>query len=237
MQIDELNSPNNPDDQLILSHEEIEKFPKSFYTHAEAIFHLQEVGIEIKQTRVAEWIGVSRANVSQVVGRMQNSGLIKLNDSLELTDTGLCLAKCISRRHRITERFLSEVLDLPWDKVYEETSRWENVLSPVTEKAMLKLLGYPNTGPFGNPIPYSNYQEKKMDNLLNVESNKKYSIEKITEELKKDASMIDFLQTHEMLPGTEVVVADAGDYSITISTNKSDYFGIDKFIAKRVFVS
>ena len=237
MQIDELNSPNNPDDQLILSHEEIEKFPKSFYTHAEAIFHLQEVGIEIKQTRVAEWIGVSRANVSQVVGRMQNSGLIKLNDSLELTDTGLCLAKCISRRNRITERFLSEVLNLPWDKVYEETSRWENVLSPVTEKAMLKLLGYPNTGPFGNPIPYSNYQEKKMDNLLNVESNKKYSIEKITEELKKDASMIDFLQTHEMLPGTEVVVADAGDYSITISTNKSDYFGIDKFIAKRVFVS
>ena len=237
MQIDELNSPNNPDDQLILSHEEIEKFPKSFYTHAEAIFHLQEVGIEIKHTRVAEWIGVSRANVSQVVGRMQNSGLIKLNDSLELTDTGLCLAKCISRRHRITERFLSEVLNLPWDKVYEETSRWENVLSPVTEKAMLKLLGYPNTGPFGNPIPYSNYQEKKMDNLLNVESNKKYSIEKITEELKKDASMIDFLQTHEMLPGTEVVVADAGDYSITISTNKSDYFGIDKFIAKRVFVS
>ena len=76
---------------------------------------------------------------------MQNSGLIKLNDSLELTDTGLCLAKCISRRHRITERFLSEVLNLPWDKVYEETSRWENVLSPVTEKAMLKLLGYPNT--------------------------------------------------------------------------------------------
>ena len=237
MQIDELNSPNSPDDQLILSHEEIEKFPKSFYTHAEAIFHLQEVGIEIKQTRVAEWIGVSRANVSQVVGRMQNSGLIKLNDNLELTDTGLCLAKCISRRHRITERFLSEVLNLPWDKVYEETSRWENVLSPVTEKAMLKLLGYPKTGPFGNPIPYSNYQEKKMDNLLNVESNKKYSIEKITEELKKDASMIDFLQTHEMLPGTEVVVADAGDYSITISTNKSDYFGIDKFIAKRVFVS
>ena len=237
MQIDELNSPNSPDDQLILSHEEIEKFPQSFYTHAEAIFDLQEVGIEIKQTRVAEWIGVSRANVSQVVGRMQNSGLIKLNDSLELTDSGLCLAKCISRRHRITERFLSEVLNLPWDKVYEETSRWENVLSPVTEKAMLKLLGYPNTGPFGNPIPYSNYQEKKMDNLLNVESNKKYSIEKITEELKKDASMIDFLQTHEMLPGTEVFVADAGDYSITISTNKSDYFGIDKFIAKRVFVS
>ena len=237
MQIDDLNSQNSSNKDQILSYEEIEKFPKSFYTHAEAIFHLKEVGIEIKQTRVAEWLSVSRANVSQVVGRMQNSGLIEFSDDLKLTETGECLAMNISRRHRITERFLSEVLNLPWDQVYEETSRWENVLSPITEKAMLKMLGYPKTGPFGNPIPYSNYQEKNMVSLLNVESNKTYSIEKITEELKKDSSMIDFLQTHEMVPGSTINVADAGDYSITISTNKNDYFGIDQFIAKRVFVT
>ena len=237
MQIDELNTPNSNSDDSILTHEEVEKFPKSFYTHAEAIFHLQEVGIDIKQTRVAEWLGVSRANVSQVVGRMQNSGLIRINDNLELTDTGLCLAKCISRRHRITERFLSEVLNLPWDQVYKETSRWENVLSPVTEKEMLKMLGNPKTGPFGNPIPHSRYQEKNMKNLLNVETNKTYFIEKITEELKRDLTMIDFLQSHEMLPGSKLNVADAGDFSITISTNGNDFFGVDKFIAKRVFVS
>ena len=45
----------------------------------------------------------------------------------------------ISRRHRIVERFLSEVLDLPWEQVYKETKKWENVLSPVTEEAMLKF--------------------------------------------------------------------------------------------------
>mgnify|MGYP001213877160 FL=1 len=123
MQIDDLNSQNISNEDQILTYEEIEKFPKSFYTHAEAIFHLKEVGIEIKQTRVAEWLGVSRANVSQVVGRMQNSGLIEFNDDLKLTKTGECLAKNIARRHRITERFLSEILNLPWDEVYEETSR------------------------------------------------------------------------------------------------------------------
>ena len=100
------------------------------------------------------------------------------------------IAKNIARRHRITERFLSEILNLPWDQVYEETSRWENVLSPITEKAMLKMLGYPKTGPFGNPIPYSNYQEKSMLSLLNVESNKTYSIEKITEELNFQINFI-----------------------------------------------
>ena len=77
----------------ILSQEEIEKFPHSFYSHAEAILHLSEVGIDIKQTRVADWLDVSRANVSQVVGRMQNSGLIEFQDDLKLTSKGLYLAQ------------------------------------------------------------------------------------------------------------------------------------------------
>ena len=151
---------NNPN---IFAQSEIEKLPNSFYSHAEAIFHLSEVGIEVKQTRVAEWLGFSRANVSQVIGRMQNSGLIEFSDELKLTKKGDYLAKMIARRHRIIERFLSEVLNLPWEQVYEETKKWENVLSSVTEDAMLKVLGNPKTGIFGNPIPYSNYFEGPMN--------------------------------------------------------------------------
>ena len=215
----------------------IENFPVSFFSHAEAIFHLKEAGIELKKTRVADWLGSSRANVSQVIGRMQNSGLVDFGEDLELTQAGLCLAKIVSRRHRITERFLSEVLNLPWEDVYKESSRWENIFSPTTEKAMLEILGNPTTGPFGNPIPYSNYKEKDMMRILDVDTKKTYSIEKITEELKRDSGTISFLQNHNMVPGSKVTVADSGDFSITISVNKNEYFGIDKFIAKRVFVA
>jgi len=221
----------------ILSQEEIEKFPHSFYSHGEAILHLSEVGIDIKQTRVADWLDVSRANVSQVVGRMQNSGLIEFQDNLKLTSKGLYLAQIISRRHRITERFLSEVLNLTWDKVYEETRKWENVLSPITEKAMLEILGNPTTCPFGNPIPHSGYKASDMMNLLEVESNKRYSIEKITEELKKDNEMIQFLQDQEIIPGTIINVLDSNNFSITVSTSNDKYFGLDQFIAERVYVS
>ena len=225
----------------IVSHERdgqelIENFPISFFSHAEAIYHLQEVGIELKKTRVADWLESSRANVSQVIGRMQNSGLVSFGEDLKLTEKGLCLAKIITRRHRITERFLSEVLNLPWNDVYEESSRWENILSPTTEKAMLEILGNPTTGPYGNPIPYSGYKEKEMYRLLDVDSKKTYYIEKITEELKRDSAMIAFLQSHHMVPGTKVSIADTGDFSITISTDKNNYFGIDKYIAKRVYV-
>ena len=225
---------NNPN---IFAQSEIEKLPNSFYSHAEAMFHLSEVGIEVKQTRIAEWLGFSRANVSQVIGRMQNSGLIEFSDQLKLTKKGDYLAKMIARRHRIIERFLSEVLNLPWEQVYEETKKWENVLSSVTEDAMLKVLGNPKTGIFGNPIPYSSYFEGPMDKLCDVDTNKKYSIIKISEELKRDSEVISFLKTNNILPGNKIFISNTNKYSLTVRITKGDFFGLDQYIAKRVFVS
>ena len=221
----------------IFAQSEIEKLPNSFYSHAEAIFHLSEVGIEVKQTRVAEWLGFSRANVSQVIGRMQNSGLIEFSDELKLTKKGDYLAKMIARRHRIVERFLSEVLKLPWEQVYEESKKWENVLSSVTEDAMLKVLGNPKTGIFGNPIPYSNYFEGPMNRLCDVDTNKKYSIIKISEELKRDSEVIFFLKKNNILPGNKIFISNTNKYSLTVSITKDNFFGLDQYIAKRVFVS
>ena len=111
------------------------------------------------------------------------------------------------------------------------------MLSPVTEEAMLEILGNPTTCPFGNPIPHSGYKASDMMNLLEVESNKRYSIEKITEELKKDNEMIQFLQDQEIIPGTIINVLDSNNFSITVSTSNDKYFGLDQFIAERVYVS
>ena len=143
----------------------------------------------------------------------------------------------VARRHRIVERFLSEILNLPWDQVYVETKKWENVLSSITEDAMLKILGNPKTGLFGNPIPYSNYFEGPMDRLYDVDTNKKYSIVKISEELKRDSSVISFLKKNNILPGNKIYISSTNKYSITVSVTEDNFFGLDQFIAKRVFVS
>ena len=49
--------------------------------------------------------------------------------------------------------------------------------------------------------------------------------------------MIQFLQKQEIMPGTEINVLDTNKYSITVSTNNNKYFGLDQFIAERVYVS
>ena len=78
-----------------------------------------------------------------------------------------------------------------------------------------------------------------MTRLIDVsgDKSKKYSIVKISEELKRDSSIISFLQKNSILPGNQINIYDANDYSITVSVVKNQFFGLDQFIAERVFVS
>ena len=56
------------------------------------------------------------------------------------------------RRHRLIERFLTDVLGIPWDEVHEEAERLEHAMSPVLEARMLAAIGDAKTCPHGHPI-------------------------------------------------------------------------------------
>ena len=56
------------------------------------------------------------------------------------------------RRHRLIERFLTDVLGIPWDEVHEEAERLEHAMSPVLEERMLAAIGDAKTCPHGHPI-------------------------------------------------------------------------------------
>ena len=72
--------------------------------------------------------------------------------------------------------------------------------------------------------------------MLDGKVNKKYSIVKISEELKKDSTVISFLQKNKILPGNKIYISDTNEYSITVSVSKDQFFGLDQFIAERVYV-
>ena len=61
-------------------------------------------------------------------------------------------AEEIVRRHRLIERFLTDVLGVPWDEVHEEAERLEHAMSPVLEERMLAAIGDAKTCPHGHPI-------------------------------------------------------------------------------------
>src|SRR5919109_833811 len=105
--------------------------------------------------RPAEWLDVSPASVSEAVKRLGQRDLVKTGDDrrIRLTGGGERLARALVRRHRLAERFLVEVVGLPWHLAHEEATEWGRVISDRVEERLVDILGDPPTCVHGNPIP------------------------------------------------------------------------------------
>src|SRR5437868_2287234 len=89
-----------------------------------------------------------------MVGRLEADGYITRDEdkSLLFTDSGREHAAGVVRRHRLIERFLTDVLGVPWDEVHEEAERLEHAMSPVLEERMQAAIAGADTCPHGHPI-------------------------------------------------------------------------------------
>ena len=103
---------------------------------------------------VARAMQLSAPTVHEMVGRLERDGYITraADKSISFTAEGLEHAEAVVRRHRLIERFLTDVLKIPWDDVHEEAERLEHAMSPVLEARMLAAIGDAKTCPHGHPI-------------------------------------------------------------------------------------
>lgn len=62
-------------------------------------------------------------------------------------------AQEIIRRHRLTERLLSEIFEMSEEEVEEEACKFEHILSPSVTESVCTFLGHPPTCIHGKPIP------------------------------------------------------------------------------------
>jgi DtxR family Mn-dependent transcriptional regulator len=72
---------------------------------------------------------------------------------VRLTADGRRVALEVIRHHRLLELFLSEILEVPWDRVHAEAEVLEHVLSSELEQIIAAKLGDPTHDPHGDPIP------------------------------------------------------------------------------------
>jgi DtxR family Mn-dependent transcriptional regulator len=122
--------------------------------YLQIIYWLQEAGLPITGANIARAMQVSAPTVHEMIGRLEADGYVTrgADKSLEFTDSGQEHAAGIVRRHRLIERFLTDVFDIPWDQVHEEAERLEHWMSPVVEERMLRAIGDAKTCPHGHPI-------------------------------------------------------------------------------------
>ena len=122
--------------------------------YLQTIFWLQEAGLPMTGANIARAMQLSAPTVHEMVGRLERDGYITrgADKSISFTADGREHAEAVVRRHRLIERFLTDVLGIPWDDVHEEAERLEHAMSPVLESRMLAAIGDAKTCPHGHPI-------------------------------------------------------------------------------------
>src|SRR4051794_198062 len=122
--------------------------------YLEIMFWLEEAGLPMTGANIARAMRLSPPTVHEMIGRLSEDGYVerKPDKSLEFTVSGREHASHIVRRHRMIERFLTDVLGIPWDEVHEEAERLEHAMSPVLEERMRAAIGDARTCPHGHPI-------------------------------------------------------------------------------------
>jgi DtxR family Mn-dependent transcriptional regulator len=122
--------------------------------YLQIMYWLEEAGLAMTGANVARAMHLSPPTVHEMVGRLEKDGYLTRADdkSLVFTGQGREEARAVVRRHRLIERFLTDVLGIPWDEVHEEAERLEHAMSPVLEERMLAAIGDAKTCPHGHPL-------------------------------------------------------------------------------------
>lgn len=210
----------------------------AFEEYCECIFEMHEDNLDVIQARIAERLQVSRPSVSEMIKRMTEEGLVVVaGGRISLTATGEELGQVVVRRHRIAERFMTDILGLSWAMAHREAGRWEHVMSNEVEEAMRQRLGNPTTCPHGNPIPGSGYTPPDSIALVTVQTGQSFTVLRIPEELEFAPGMLEFLEETNLMPGMIGTVRSfLGDGKMTISINGSEIV-IESFATERILVT
>ena len=181
--------------------------------YLQTIFWLYEAGLPMTGANVARAMQLSAPTVHEMIGRLERDGYVTrgTDRSLSFTESGREHAEQIVRRHRMIERFLTDVLGIPWDEVHEEAERIEHAMSPVLEERMFAAIGDAKTCPHGHPIKAGSRIEGVP--LADCEPGASIRILRFENEAEE---LLHYLHDHGVEPGHEGTFVSPSDDEITI---------------------
>jgi DtxR family Mn-dependent transcriptional regulator len=187
--------------------------------YLEAIHYMEVEGESVRSARLADWLGVSRPTVTVALRRMTRDGMVRINSrkEIELTDQGSKAAGAIVRRHRIMERWLTDVLGLDWVAADEEAARLEHAVSDLVEHRLWETLGQPTSCPHGNPIPGYAERNPAEVRLSSLQRGSTADVTRISEVAEREApTLLRYLLERRVVPGTRLEVMDVDGVGRTL---------------------
>ncbi len=201
--------------------------------YLQTIFWLHEARLPMTGANVARAMQLSAPTVHEMIGRLERDGYITRADdkTIEFTETGREHAEDTVRRHRLIERFLTDVLGIPWDEVHEEAERLEHAMSPVLEDRMLAAIGDAKTCPHGHPIEAGSRIEGAP--LADVQPGARVRVIRFENEAE---DLLHELKACGLEPGLEGTLAESGDDEVVVEADGGARVAVGRSIAETVSV-
>jgi len=191
--------------------------------YLEGIYRLQERSVGAARTSdIVKLLQVAPGTVTNTVERLEKEGLLTHAPykGVKLTEKGRKIAIDVIRRHRLSERLLTEILHVKWSEAHKIACRLEHSFTGDLVKKLEKTLRHPKTCPHGNPIPTQcgGIIEEKSDPLTNLKPKEKSVLVKITDEKQE---VLDYLNTLGLTPEALLEVVEKAPFNgpITVKIN------------------
>jgi DtxR family transcriptional regulator, Mn-dependent transcriptional regulator len=201
--------------------------------YLQTLFWLQEAGLPMTGANVARAMQLSAPTVHEMIGRLERDGYITraASRAIAFTEDGAEHAEGIVRRHRLIERYLTDVMGVPWDEVHEEAERLEHVMSPVLEERMLAAIGDAKTCPHGHPIAAGTRLAGVP--LADVEIGAKVRILRFENEAE---DLLHYLKASGLEPGLDGVLAEHDSEHVVVDGPGGERIAVTLSVAETVSV-
>ncbi len=189
--------------------------------YLQAVYTLADEGGQVIGARLAEFLRISPAAVSEMVHRLERDGLLQLDGRKEvrLTERGLTAASRVVRRHRLAERMLVDLLGYEWWKTHEEAERIEHAMSQEMEERLVRVLGDPQTCPHGNPMPGKTPRPTRPLERLAIGEHA--TVERIPDQFEHEPGFLEYLDTQGVRPGVTLEMIEQRPGLLRVAVNGS----------------
>jgi len=200
--------------------------------YLQSLFWLQEAGLPMTGANVARSMQLSPPTVHEMIGRLVEDGYVAraADKSLSFTEEGRGHAEAIVKRHRLIERFLTDVLGIPWDEVHEEAERLEHAMSPVLEERMMAAIGDAKTCPHGHPIVFGERERGSL--LADCEVGAKVKILRFENEAEE---LLHYLRAAGLDPGLDGVVSSSDGEDVVVDSAGGSH-SVSRSVAETIAV-
>jgi DtxR family transcriptional regulator, Mn-dependent transcriptional regulator len=177
-----------------------------FGEYLKHIFRLEHISSPVSTSALAESMGVAPSTVTDMLKRLSQKGLINYVPyrGITLAPEGEKLAVKAIRRHRIVERFLTDMLGFEWHEAHEEALLFENDISDEVEQRLYSALDRPKVCPHGYPIP-TNVKDVLVEEvtLYSLEPGEQAEVMSVKDD---DSEMLRFMASLGIKPGVKIKV-------------------------------